>query len=186
MSDKPELELINTIFVKYKQRFIFFANSYIHDMCAAEDITIDAITYYWEHKDQLRHEDNIPAYILTVIKNKCLNYLQHQQVVQEHSEKMLSDAQWDISMRISSLQDCEPYDLITNEMMDIVNKTLSTLPEQTKRIFEMSRFENMTNKEIAAERNISVKGVEFHISKALTALRVALKDYKSFLFSSLF
>lgn len=35
----------------------------------------------------------------------------------------------------------------------------------------------MSNREIAETLNISVKGVEYHISKALKALRVALKDY---------
>ena len=41
----------------------------------------------------------------------------------------------------------------------------------------MSRYENKSIKEIADALNISVKGVDYHISKALKALRVSLKDY---------
>jgi RNA polymerase sigma-70 factor (ECF subfamily) len=48
---------------------------------------------------------------------------------------------------------------------------------QTRRIFEMSRFENKTNNEIAEMLGLSSKSVEYHITKALKAMRVALKDY---------
>lgn len=55
--------------------------------------------------------------------------------------------------------------------------TIHYMPEQTRRIFEMSRFENKTVKEIAEETNITAKGVEYHITKALKVLRINLKDY---------
>ena len=44
-------------------------------------------------------------------------------------------------------------------------------------VFIMSRFQDKSNKNIAEELNISVKGVEYHISKALRSLKISLKDY---------
>ena len=41
----------------------------------------------------------------------------------------------------------------------------------------MSRFEQKSGKEIAEELGITVKGVDYHIAKALKVLRVSLKDY---------
>ena len=51
------------------------------------------------------------------------------------------------------------------------------MPPQTREVFMMSRFQNKSNKEIAESMNISVKSVEYHITKTLKVLRVALKDY---------
>ena len=51
------------------------------------------------------------------------------------------------------------------------------MPPQTREEFMMSRFQNKSNKEIAESMNISVKSVEYHITKTLKVLRVALKDY---------
>lgn len=65
----------------------------------------------------------------------------------------------------------------SHEIQTIIHNTLQSLPEQTRRIFEMSRFENKTVKEIAEETNITAKGVEYHITKALKVLRINLKDY---------
>ena len=59
----------------------------------------------------------------------------------------------------------------------IFEKTLAEFPEQTRKVFEMSRIEYMSNKEIAEALGITVKGVDYHISKAIKKLKISLKDY---------
>ena len=50
-------------------------------------------------------------------------------------------------------------------------QTLESLPEKTRTIFIMSRYENKTHKEIAEHLDLSTKSIEFHITKALGVLR---------------
>lgn len=83
----------------------------------------------------------------------------------------------ELSIRISTLEACDPEEIFREEIRTILQRTLQSLPEQTRRIFEMSRFENKTVKEIAIETNLTVKGVEYHITKTLKVLRINLKDY---------
>ena len=123
----------------------------------------------------------MPAYILTLIKHKCLNHLKRKQLQEDVSQRLRTVAEWELNLQISSLVVCEPTELFTTEIKEIVNRTLQQLPEQTRRIFLLSRFENKTRKEIADELNMTSKGVEYHISKALAALRVNLKDYYTIL-----
>lgn len=177
MDTTTELRDFNQLFIDYQSRFIRFANTYIRDTAIAEDFTIEALMYYWENRHKLESETNVPAYILTIIKHKCLNYLQHLQIVQDVSENIVSHARWELSTRIATLQVCEPYELFTAEMEAIVTQTLESLSSQTRQIFIMSRYQNKSHKEIAEILNISTKGVEFHVSKAIKALRISLKDY---------
>ena len=58
-----------------------------------------------------------------------------------------------------------------------IDEAISGLPDQCKKVFELSRQRGFKNREIAEELNISVSVVEKHISKALHKLREALKDY---------
>ena len=51
------------------------------------------------------------------------------------------------------------------------------MPSQSREIFMLSRYSNLPNKKIAEQLNVSLKTVEFHITKALRILRVELKDY---------
>ena len=60
---------------------------------------------------------------------------------------------------------------------DYDDEALARLPEQTRRIFEMSRFQGMTHQQIAAEMEVSPQTVNYHIGQALKVLGVALKDY---------
>ena len=148
----------NQFFIDYQRRFIHFASTYVHDEAVAEDFVIESIMYYWENKERLPSDINIPAYVLTVLKHKCIDYLRNQQVRQMASDKIFQIYSWELSNRI-------------------VNRTLETLPEQTRRIFAMSRYENKSHKEIADLLNMTTKGVEYHINKATKVLRIALKDY---------
>jgi RNA polymerase sigma-70 factor (ECF subfamily) len=172
-----ENRTFSQLFVDYQSRFVRFANSYIHDLTASEDIVSDAIIYYWENRKQLPDDTNVPAYILTTIKNKCLNQLQHNRVKENAFTDILTNAQWDLNMRIATLTALEPTELYTREIYDMVQKALLKLPERTQVIFRKSRFDCLSNKEIAENLDVSVKTVEAHITNAIKLLRTELGDY---------
>lgn len=177
MEYSADLKAFNQLFSDYQGRFIRFANMYVKDMAVAEDFTIEALMQYWENRNALKADSNVPAYILTIIKNKCINYLQHIQVREDVSEHLKNHAEWELNTRISTLEACNPEELFTAEAQEIVNRTLAGLPEQTRVVFIMSRYDNKPHKEIAEALGITPKGVEYHISKALKILHANLKDY---------
>lgn len=59
----------------------------------------------------------------------------------------------------------------------MVEEALAQMPPQTREIFIKNRFDGLKYKDIAAETGLSVKSIEFHVSKALKILRLHLKDY---------
>lgn len=166
---------------EYRLPFIRFANSYLHDLASAQDYVTDAIIYYWEKRHDLPEDTNVPAYILTTIKHKCLNHLRHLEVREHVTMQLQSDAEWELTTRIATLQSFEPDEIFTEEIRRIVNRTLDSMPSLTRTIFISSRFRNKLNREIADELGISIKTVESHISKALKKLRIELSDYYSIL-----
>ncbi|WP_373721207.1 RNA polymerase sigma-70 factor [Bacteroides heparinolyticus] len=179
-SHKNDIISFNHLYEEFQKRFVRFANTYLRDLTAAEDITIEAIMVYWENRHSLSKDSNVPAYILTIIKNKCLNYLRHQQIQDEYSDKIKDYYEWELNTRIATLQACEPYELFISEIQKLVEQTLAEMPERTRTIFMLNRYENKSYKEIALLMNITPKGVDFHISKALKMLQTNLKDYFPF------
>ena len=57
-----------------------------------------------------------------------------------------------------------------------LQEAISELPPTSREVFILSRMKNLPNKEIALRLDISVKTVEFHITRSLKQLRVRLKD----------
>lgn len=177
MSSQIEHTLtFNQLYEKYNRRFIRFAKSYVVENEVAEDIVCDTFMYYWEHK-QIVVEQNLSAYLLTVIKHKCLNYLKHQALEEQAKYSFHSLGEWELKLKISTLEGFEPEKLLTDEIQALVQKALRSMPEQTRNIFLRSRYQSQSNKEIAAQLGCSVKTVEYHISRSLKILRIILKDY---------
>ena len=99
-------------------------------------------------------------------------------MVRMHSLERFSELkQRELQIRLSSMEACNPESIYSDEIQTIVDSTLATLPLLTQQIFKMSRFENKSVQEIASETSLTQKGVEYHITKSLKALRSSLKDY---------
>ena len=179
---KVENGSFDRLYTNHYKKFVRFAYNFVRDSATAEDIVSNAILYYWENRARLPDDTNIEAYLLTVIKNKCLDQLRHIRMKEKALSEMFTNAQWDLNMRITTLSALEPTELYAEEIYDKVNKALLKLPEKTQLIFRQNRFENLPNKVIAENLGISVKTVEAHITNALKWLRQELKDYFLLLF----
>lgn len=164
------------IYTSYYKKSFFFVKSYVHDDLAAEDIASDSLIKLW-NKLKTEKIDYIEPLLLTILKNKALDYLKHEEVKRTAFESMADWHQQELSIRISSLESCDPNEIFSEEIEKIIRETLETLSNQTRQAFLLSRFAHKSNKEISGLMGISVKGVEYHISKALKTLRISLKDY---------
>ena len=119
---QTDTRLFSTLFEQYKEPFILFANSYIRDRAVAEDIYVEAMMQYWEKRHELSADTNILAYILTSIKNKSLNHLRHLNVRTEAEEHLFNHNARELNFRISTLESCDPSELFTVEMREIIRK----------------------------------------------------------------
>lgn len=164
-------------FLEYREPFIRKALRYVRNEEMASDIVSESFMAFWENKDALPADTNVPAYIFTVVKNKCLNHLRDQALHLRAEEKMHSAQNDLIDIDIASLTACDPNRLFQDEIFDILHKTLQKLPVRTREVFLRSRFDEKTYKEIAEEFNISFFSVHHEMRSSLRELRIALKDY---------
>ena len=164
------------IYTSYYKKSFFFAKSYVHDDLAAEEIASESLIKLWERMKSEKIDYTIPL-LLAIIKNKALDYLKHEEVKRSAFENIADWQSQDLHLRISSLEACNPEEIFSSEVEEIIQDTLQKLPAKTTEIFVLSRYDSKSNKEIAQEVNLSEKSVEYHISKALKALRIALTDY---------
>lgn len=166
-----------TFYNTYYQRFVRYAFYYVNDMQTAEDMTHDALLYYWENKEKLSCDTDVLGYILLSVKNKCLNYLKHLQVEIEYNKNRTDLYEWEVTTRIQTLED-ETYGAVfSKDIMKIIMESLTDLPDQTQKIFILNRLEYKSRKEIAVILGVSLQKIDYHINKANDHLRSKLKDY---------
>ena len=164
------------LFFEFKPRFIALAYRYVRDRETAEDLVSDSFMTFWEMHENLPADINVPAYILTSVKNRCLNHL-NAQIRHRRAERDMHSTLTPAACRRCSLSACDPDLLFSEEIRTILKQAVRKMPKMTRNVFLLSRVRNMTYSEIAAELGISVSHVNFEIRRALSLMRTELKDY---------
>ncbi len=173
-----------TFYSTYYARFYRYAFYYVSNQQTAEDITHDAILYYWENKDNLSSGADVLGYILLTIRNKCLNYLKHLKVETKFNEKYTNLYEWEVKARIMTLEEADYQEIFTNELVDLISASMKKLPRQTQYIFVQNLLHDKSRKELAVELGVSLQKIDYHINKAKEHLYKYLKGI--YLFSILF
>lgn len=177
MHNTNNIASFNKLFNNHYYQFVRFAVGYLRDEAKAQDFVSDAFSIYWEKQSSLPTDTNAPAYILTIVRNNCLNFLHHKKIKLKAAQEITEHAQWVLNTSINTLEACDPEDIFSQEIEQIITNTINTLPHKTKQIFTLSRFDNLSHREIAQQLNLSEKSIEYHITKALQQLRLYLKDF---------
>ncbi len=173
---KGEEIAFKVIFNKFYSKLFYFVREFIPFDDIIEDIIQDTFITLWNKRNELKKNSNLNAYLFTVVKNNCLNKLRDQRYRQRLFAENYADSN-ELDINENVLASVDPSEYTFEEIEQIIVRTLEELPPQCKKVFILSRFEELKNKQIAEELNISEKMVEKHISKGLKKFREALKDY---------
>ena len=174
---KIERPISDESYDRYWWRCVLFAKSYTCDQSQAESMAAEALSIFWQRKASGEEIDMLLPFLFSVIRNKALHFLRHESIKLRAHEEISDDAARELQFRIDTLEACDPHSLYADDVQMILRRTLDSLGEKTDKVFILSRFEGMSNKDISSELGITEKAVEYHITKALKALRIALKDY---------
>lgn len=154
-----------------------FAYSYLRDEMAAEDIVMDSFMHCWESRNTIKEDASVLPYILTTIRNKCINYLKSQQIRLKAKNEIHTLNARILHAQIALLTACDPTELFTKETRQILSKAIAGLPGKTREIFVRSRLQEQSYKQIIAEMNVSFRNVDYELRKATKILSENLKEY---------
>ena len=148
----------------------FFVQRYVHDQEQAEDIAQESFLALWKNRDSIDPERNLRNYVLTIARNRSLNYLRD---VASRRGGTLEGREAEIHARILQSPEVEQR-LEALDTEGMLARVFRSLPEKAREMFVMNRQEGMTYAEIARKYDVSVKVVEYNIVLALKAFRRVL------------
>ena len=164
-------------YITWYSRVKYFARDYVLSDEEAENIAQDVFLEFYQKREELGIHINLVAYLFTSVKNKCIDYLRRRLMEQEAAVKMQEEFDLSFRMKFDSLEAFNIEGLSEDNIKDIIEKALDTLPERCREIFVMSKIEGKKQKEIAEELNVSVKTIESQMTIAYKKLREELKNH---------
>lgn len=187
ISDNTLIELLredqeyalSALYYRYWDKLLAVAENRLNNPEIAEECVQDVFFSLWQRRKELELKYSLATYLSVAVKYQVIKQMDKQYRKQARQEQAYP------VVHEPAYPSAEEY-LLEKELMERIEAATKRLPEKCRLIFRMSRETHMTNKQIAAELNISEKTVEAHLSKAIKELRSDLMAISPFLLLWLF
>ena len=163
---RGDIKEFESLFRSSYKSLLNYARSILKDTDTAEEIVQELFYVLWRDKKKIRIMTSLNGYLFRSVYNRCMHYIDHQNVILKHSSHIKAET--------GSHPD-DPIEILKyKELHERVAEIIANLPERCARIFCMNRFEGLKYAEIADELSISVKTVEANMGRALKEFRKEL------------
>jgi len=169
MKTEPDKARFEELFHLYYPKVRSFAFILLKSEQEAEDVAQDIFVRLWETPDLW--EGNLEKnYLYTMVKNTVFNRIKRKNLESKyiHTQQDLQD--------ITELAEFEDplNEIYREELQLLLMLAMEQMPGKRREVFELSRFQHLSNQEIAEKMNLSVRTVEQHIYLALKELKKLL------------
>jgi len=150
---------------------ILYRSAYnvLRDQESCNDIIQEVFIWFWDHREHLK-VNSLKGYLISAVKYKVANYIRRGVVRDNYQAKVIKD----------QLDQTFPDELLElKQLKETIDKFVFELPERCQEIFNLSRNEHLSNKEISNKLGISEKTVENQINRALKPLRIKLGRFSA-------
>lgn len=154
------------LYDRHWEKLFQAAYNVLRDADVAKDSVQEIFLTIWRN----RHTQQIncfSAWSLQAVKFQVAGFLRQGKLAEIHMQQL--------SGSTTMVNTTEEF-LDLKELNNLLEKSLTTLPEKCRDVFYLSRFEQLSNREIAQRLDLSTRTVEWHISNALKHLRHSIDD----------
>ncbi|MDR2284721.1 MAG: RNA polymerase sigma-70 factor [Sphingobacterium sp.] len=156
---------IETLFKEYFVRLTVYAYPFVDSEEIAKDIVQEAFIVLLDRKDILtRPEPVIKSFLYSTVKNQCLNYKRREATAAKVHTIIQTDEE----------DNDQLTNLIRAEVVGVLHKQLSTLPDKCQHICKLIYFDGKKYEEVAKMLNISLNTVKSQRQRALRILKSKL------------
>lgn len=173
LNNNDELALAS-IYNEYWEIMYLGAYNLVKNKQVSEDIVQDVFVNIWKKRGGLEIKVSLRSYLYTSTIYKTYDYFR------KNKSAIRVDLLENFNERV---QNSNPETkLMDKELQDYLEAVINELPEKCRVVYNLSRNEQLSHKEIAVKLNISTRTVEGHITKALKVLRKSLSSISTIFF----
>ncbi len=158
-------QLIADAYINYRRSVYLYLYNRIGSKEDAEDLSQDVFMRLLEYEKMICGE-TLTSFIFTITRNVLFSYLRHYQTKQEVNTYLYDTAvtyanDTENRVNVDDLRACEMH-------------RVSMLPAQRRKIYEMSRYEDISVEDISKRLQLSKRTVENH-------LRIGRKEVREYM-----
>lgn len=162
------------IYERYQGMVFLFAFRLTKSKDTADDVVQELFAKIWEQRQSIRIEKNFEGYLRTITRNLIMDFFRKAARSRELQAKLIQNMQ--------SLQQTHVEELIERELRRLHQQAIERLSPQRKKVYLLSREEEMSYDEIASHLGISKHTVRNQIASSIKSIREYLASHSEFAF----
>ncbi|MEH3112190.1 RNA polymerase sigma-70 factor [Pedobacter terrae] len=163
---KDSIDAFDKLYFRYWKQSFQIANKILHNASVSEDVVQEVFADLWLKRNNA-FIYNFKSYIFQSTRFQVFKIIRHNKVIAASVER-------DFIMNFATNDGI--HNLALNDIKQILDETVASLPTKCREIFTLSRHKHMTSKEIARYLNISPKTVDNQINIALKKIRASFSS----------
>ncbi|NLU90490.1 RNA polymerase sigma-70 factor [Chitinophaga sp. Ak27] len=152
------------LFDKYRGRLFHYISRFVKSDQVAEELVLDVFMKIWTGRELIAQVQHFDAFLFRIAHNKSIDFLRSA-ARDPRLQELLCEA---IELAGADTADAA---LITHEYEEKVRKAISLLSPQCKKVYTLSREQDLSHDEIARQLQISPATVNNHIVLAQRFIR---------------
>ncbi len=158
----------STFYMGYADSLIHFLTRITGNSDDAKEVTQEAFAMLWEKRATLDPHTSLYGFVYGMARNMAFRMLRNKTAESKKADERTYD--------VNEFAGLADEGLITAETSLLLEEVIRNMPDQRRRVFELSRKEGLSYNEIAREMGISLNTVRTHMTFALKELRAALAN----------
>lgn len=154
------------IFSRYNKLLYSHTYNKLRNREEAKDIVQEVFYSLWANRWKSLPDSNLIGYLFMATRYKIADLLSRQQVKNKYVVSLQEF--------IDQAPEYSDHLIRKNQLQEIIEEEISALPPRMQEILRLSRFEQLSHKEIAEKLNISEATSKDQVKKALKILRKRL------------
>ena len=135
----------------------------------SKDLVQDTFFTFWEKSGELQIKSNLKGYLFVAVRNRIFSLIRKRKVNPDFVDVVMEELNQLDNTTIESIDE--------RELIRLIDAEIDQLPKKMKEVFELSRKEFLTNKEIAVKLNMSEEAVKKQIHRSIRTLKLKLGNY---------
>jgi RNA polymerase sigma-70 factor (ECF subfamily) len=163
---KHDVAAFTEIYNRFRGLLYVYSRKITHHGIEAEDIVQDIFIKLWDNRASISLKSSLSSYLYTAVRYKFFDLVAHQKVRSDYAE-VFQDF-----LNVYG----NPVEEYVNEkeLAQLIEREVANLPEKMRQVFELSRSNGLSHKEIALRLGIAEKTVKNQVNNALKTLRTKL------------
>jgi RNA polymerase sigma-70 factor (ECF subfamily) len=147
---------------------------FLRDHDEVKDVIQDLFMSIWNKRNEIQLSSSLSAYLCSAAKNRILDRIAYHNVrsrYEESLQRFIDEAHWVTDQKVRE-----------NELRQLIEQEIKVLPAKMREVFELSRRDDLSYKQIAKQLDISDKTVKKHVSTAMKVLRIKLRSFQMLIY----